>query len=81
MMGWALTRWRALTRYSTVIDNYCVENMQVIEILNYTDSSTVSYLELCLSGLLCRGKLVLVYENDQVYHIKCVLHMVSQGSP
>ena len=46
--------------------------MQIIEILNCTVSSTVFYLELCLSGLTrmytenFSAKKIL-YENNQVY--------------
>ena len=60
-----------------------VTYMQIIEILNFIVSSTVSYLELCLSGLTrmytenFSAKKFYMKIIKSTYHIKCVLQLVS----
>ena len=57
--------------------------MQIIEILNFTVSSTVSYLELCLSVLTrmytenFNAKIFYMKIIKSTYHINCVLQLLS----
>ena len=49
MMGWALTRWRALTWYSTVMD-YCSRYLSIKSFARPKYVLTVSILVYCMNS-------------------------------